>query len=167
MPEVFTIKNQVDEARTKVELNSRQIDELTTAIINKYTAELDELLMQVKECITGVNDITEFEFETIALKIPTFLYWTSGGLEMVGVRNDLAKMFEKEKYNKIYSSVQGTIKERESVADLEARAENVVTIATNRAYKVLQSKIQAAYELLAVVKKILTRRIEERKIPEI
>ena len=95
MPEVFTIKNQVDEARTKVELNSRQIDELTTAIINKYTAELDELLMQVKECITGVNDITEFEFETIALKIPTFMYCTSGGLEMVGVRNDLAKMFEK------------------------------------------------------------------------
>ena len=166
MAEVFTIKNDITQFKSKVDLNSQQIDELTTHIISKYTKELDELVAEVKKCLENVNDITDFEYETLALKIPCFLYWTTGGTEAVGVRSDISKAFEKEKYNKIYDTLSGTAKERDSVATMETRAENVVTIAYNRAYKVLQQKVNCAFELLAVIKKILSRRIQQQ-IPSI
>ena len=167
MPELFTVQQQIDEFRTKVELNSRMVDEIASKILSEYTKELDNLIKDVQKCVFESNDISDFEYETIALKLTTLMYWSSNGAELVGIRSDIAKAFEKEKYNKIYNSLVGTAKERESIATLETQAEYVVNIASTRAYKMLQAKTQNAYELLAVIKKILTRRLEQRKLPEI
>lgn len=167
MPEITEIQPQLNKARAKVELNSRTIDLLCQEMIDKYASELDNLVNIVKEMLNSDEEITTEEYEIIALKLPTLLYSVSTYAELVGIRNDVSKAFEKEKYSSTYLSLQsGSVKEKEFIASNDTYSEFILTVVTSRTYKQLQQKISAAYELLAAVKKVLTRRMRTYEIPE-
>lgn len=162
MSEVFTMKARIDEQRTKVELNSRYIDEICMDIINKHTKDLDALVDTVRDILSKDDYlITGDELESIALKIPVFVYSLCTIQEQLGIRADISKSFEKDRYAQIARSVQGTVKEKEYAAMNETQAETVVSIVMARVYKMIQMKIQIALELLASIKKVMNKRAEE------
>lgn len=167
MPELTQIQTQLNKARAKVELNSRTIDLLCREMTDKYAKELDDLVETVKDMLNSDQEITIDEYEIIALKLPTLLYSVSTYAELVGIRNDVSKAFEREKYSSTYLSLQsGSVKEKEFVCTNDTYPEFIVTVVTSRTYKQLQQKISAAYELLAAVKKVLTRRMRTYELPE-
>lgn len=165
MAELFTIKNQIDEQRAKVELNSRYVDEICMDIINKHTKDLDILIDAVRGILSKDDYmITGEELESIALKIPVYLYSLCTVQEQLGIRADISKSFEKDKYAKIARSVQGTVKEKEYIALNETQADSVVSIVSARVYKMIQMKIEIALELLASVKKVINKRADELRL---
>jgi len=168
MSEVFSLQTQIDDQRKKVELSSRYIDQICEDTVYKYTKDLDALIKSVSEVLKNNDDttITNQEYESLAIKLPTYLYEIVSVQERLGIRADVSKAFEKEKFSNIAMSVQGTAKEREYYATTETQADSVVSIACARAYKTLQLKVQVALELLASIKKIMSRRLETANLPE-
>ena len=167
MPELLEIQPQLNKARAKVEINSRTIDLLCKEMIDKYAVDLDKLIDTVKDMLNSNEEITTEEFEMMALKLPTLLYSVSCGMEYVGIRMDVSKAFEKEKYASTYLSLStGSVKEKEFIATNDTYSEFIISVVTSRTYKQLQQKVQAGYELLAAVKKVLTRRIQTYALPE-
>jgi hypothetical protein len=167
MSDIAEIQPQLNKARTKVEINSRAIDNLCKDLAKSYSQDLDDLMQKVKELLRCDDEITTEEFETIALKLPTLLYFTASCAEFMGIRMDVAKAYEKEKFANTYINLSsGTVKEKEYIATDATQAEFIVTVVATRTYKQLQQKIEAGYELLAAVKKALTRRMQTYQIPE-
>jgi hypothetical protein len=168
MSDIADIGPQLNTARTRVEINSRTIDKLCQDMVKNYSQDLDELMQNVKNLLSCDDEITTEEFEIIALKLPTLLYFTASSAEFVGIRVDVSKAYEKEKFANTYINLSsGTVKEKEYIANEATQAEYIVTIVTTRTYKQLQQKIQAGFELLSAVKKILTRRMQTSNVPDL
>lgn len=168
MSNIADIGPQLNNARTRVEINSRTIDKLCEDMVSKYSKDLDELMTNVKNLLSCDDDITTEEFEILALKLPTLLYFTASSAEFIGIRMDVSKAYEKEKFANTYINLSsGTVKEKEYIATDATQAEFIVTVVTTRTYKQLQQKIQAGFELLAAVKKVLTRRMQTNSVPDL
>jgi hypothetical protein len=60
--------------------------------------------------------------------------------------------------------IEGTIADKDSIAELQAQQEQITSVCYNRAYRIMKSKIEAAQELLASCKKVLTRRCQELEL---
>ena len=68
----------------------------------------------------------------------------------------------KEVYNDARSALSdGTVADKDSIAELQAQQEQITNVCYNRAYRIVKAKIDAAQELLASCKKVLTRRCQE------
>jgi hypothetical protein len=81
------------------------------------------------------------------------------------VRDDIAKAVYKEQYHASRSSLdKGTVADKDSLADLNSRQEQIVSICFTRAYKTMNAKVDAAQEMLASCKKILSRRMQEYEL---
>ena len=61
-------------------------------------------------------------------------------------------------------TITGTVADKDSLAELASQEEFIVSAAYNRAYKIMKSKVENAQELLASVKKVLSRRIQEAEL---
>lgn len=154
----------INSVRLSIELNGKVLDEVLDKYVTKNVAELDKILCAVKSALDDPDALTTAELESLALKLPTVIYFMSEHVERLGIRTDLAKLLEKDRYGKTLLAVAGTVKEREAIALKESQYENIVSAAVARAYKTIVVKIEAAQDLLAVVKKVLTRRIAENDI---
>lgn len=155
-------------SRTKVEDNGTLIDEIVDKLIYPYTSELDEYMEFVKELVSNTNHPpTNQELDDFTLNIPVLLYFTSQGQETLGVKEDLAKAFKVELFNKFYGQAEGTVPDKKAYAELETRSQEITQIAYNRAYKKIRLKMELANETLQSVKKVMTRRITEYELSRI
>lgn len=160
--DIYQLKKTTDDFRVDCERNAQYIDKIVDDLVNTYSKELDTLMETVKTMLYSDEDWTTTEFESVALKLPCLLYYVATYQEKVGIRADLSKLLNAEKYNRVYQKTQGSIPDRKIAADLETQAEAMITSATNHAYKILQGKVQVAFEMLNSVKKILNARTTEK-----
>ena len=70
----------------------------------------------------------------------------------------MANQVHKEAYSEAYKLARGTIPERQSVADLTTRAEQLEKILFDRSYKMIKQKFEMAIETLNAVKKVQAAR---------
>lgn len=151
----------------KIEDNSLLIDEVVNHIVSEYCAELDEYMDFVRELLKSENPPTALELDDWTLNLPVLLYFTSNAQEAVGVKEDVAKAVKLELYNQSYRKQAGTIPARQSAAELAAQYEAITHMAYSRAYKKIKERVNAAYELLNSVKKVITRRMQEKEISNV
>ena len=100
------------------------------------------------------------ELDQAILRLTTLLYYTSNKAESIGIRSDIATAVRKEVYNNAFVTQEGTINEKMAKADDESLAEKIVEIAYTRAYNKIRNKVQVGLEMLAALKKIMSRRLE-------
>lgn len=75
---------------------------------------------------------------------------------------------KQEKYNSIYNELQkGTISDKTSRAELAVQSEEITRIIYDRSYKIVKAKLEAAYELLSSIKKVISRRMNESSLANI
>lgn len=161
--------NALNEIKLRVEDNSKQIDEIIEHIIHPYIKDLDRYVSFVRDCLKdGEKPPTVSELEDFCMNLSTLIYFASGMCENLGVRDDIAKAVYKEQYHASRSSLEkGTVADKDSLAELNSRQEQIVSICFTRAYKTLKSKIDAAQELLASAKKVLSNRITEMELTKL
>lgn len=153
----------------RVEENSVELDKTIADIIERYSGELDEYLRFVKSVISNEEQPpTDVEIDDMQLNISTLIYFTSAGCEQMGIRDDLSHMAYKEAYN-VARSLQksGTVADKNTQAELDSQAERIVSLIYSKAYKILKSKVEAAQDVLASLKKVSSRRIAEMELTKL
>lgn len=157
------------EIQERVEKNAKKIDEIAQSIIKPYSKDLDSYVIFIRECLKdGENPPTDDELDDFCLNLSTYLYFTGGMCEQLGIRDDMGKALYKETYNETRSRLDGgTVADKDSIAELNARKEYVVSSAYTRAYKMMKSKIENGQELLQSVKKVISRRMQEQSLTNI
>ena len=100
-----------------------------------------------------------FPVYDFVLTLPTLLYFVSESQEALGIREDVSKAYEKDKFNETISHTEGTVAVKTALAELETQNEYLAKVVYQRAYKKIKLRVEAAYELLQSVKKVLSRRM--------
>lgn len=156
------INNIID----RVEGNSGTINEVVDSIVADYCKPLDDYMQIIDEILREGNEIADYELDDFALNLPSLIYFACSAQESLGVKEDVSKAIRSEVYNKVREKSQGTVADKDSVADLASQQETVVVIIYQRAYKKVKARIEAAYEMLNSVKKVMTRRIAQYGISD-
>ena len=156
-------KNAVSGIQSKVESHSTVLSNIVDSIIEPYCKDLDRYVMFIKECLhDGETPPTNDELDDFCMNLSTLIYFAGGMCEQLGIRDDISKAVYKEVYNDARSALSdGTVADKDSIAELQAQQEQITNVCYNRAYRIVKAKVDAAQELLASCKKVLTRRTQE------
>lgn len=169
MRELSVVKDKVQDIRLHVENNSSKIDEIVSDIINPYCEKLDNYVGFISRCLQdGENPPTDKELDDFVLNLSTYIYWASGAVENLGIRDDISKAVYKEMYHSSRATIdKGTVADKDSLAELSSQQEYIINVCYNRAWRMLKSKVENAQELLSSCKKVLTRRMAETELTRI
>lgn len=167
-PPEKTQDDVIHEVMNKVEKNSAKVEKLIDELVDKYCHQLDELVSMFKEILHDKdNPITEEELDEICLKLPTYLYFIGEAQERFGVKEDIAKSVKMELYNEIHQRTKGTIADKQAASEAATLEEDIVYQAYKRSYKRIKQKLEAAYELLSSIKKVISRRMGEAELSNV
>lgn len=162
-------KGKLDELVQKVEQNVEYYIEISDKIVNSYTSDFDLLMKDLKRDIIE-NDPSDLLLEKYVLELNNMLYFLSDKLESVGIKDDLSEMAAKEVFNTRYLESREKDSERKNkttVAELTAIAEDASKYETilnsiySRVYKKIKLKMDAGYDMVNTIRKIITRRMQD------
>lgn len=154
----------VKDINIKVTNNGSLIEDICDKIIKENTEDLDTFMDKITAVLNDSDNpsLSPDEMDQALLRLTTLLYYTSSKAEGVGIKSDLASSVRKEVYNNAFINMEGTINEKMAKADDESLGEKIVEIAYTRAYNKIRNKVQIGLEMLAALKKIMSRRLESR-----
>lgn len=157
---------KINNIQLRVEDNSKQMEEIVHDIIATYVDDLDRYVEHIdKRLVESNNPPTDAELEDFCLNLSTLIYFANGMCEQLGIRESIAKAIYKEKYNTSRDNLtKGTVQDKNTLAELEATQEQLVSIVYSSAYKTVKNKIDAAQELLSSCKKSISRRMQEQQL---
>jgi len=163
------MQNQLNTIRDRIENNSVQIDDIVDEIIQPYVKSLDDYVGLISEILQdNEKPPTDAELDDFCLNLSTNIYFAGGLCERLGVREDIAKAVYKEMYHTSRSNIdKGTVADKDSMAELAAQSEYIISSAYTRAYKTLKSKVENAQEILQSCKKVIGRRMQEQELTRI
>lgn len=102
--------------------------------------------------------------DNFILNLPILIYYANSRLERLGLKGDLSSIERKRQIvNKMMESNGKTKSEKQTISEINSADIIILDEICDRAYKIVKSKIDTAYEILASCKKIMSRRIEELK----
>ena len=158
--------SKINDIKLHVEGNSKQMDDIVNEIITTYVDELDKYVKFIDERLcNSQTPPTDQDLDDFCLNLSTLIYFASGMCESLGIRDDIAKAVWKEMYNTSRDNLaNGTVADKNSIAELESQQEQLVSICYTRAYKIVKAKVESAQELLSSCKKVMTRRMNEAQL---
>lgn len=161
--------NAIQGIKLRVEDNSHIVDNIVRDIIKPYTEDLDKYVTFIKNCLKdGEQPPTDVELEDFCMNLSTYIYFASGMCEQLGIRDDIAKAVYKETYNNARDNAErGTVQDKNTLAELEAQQEQIVSVCYTRAYRIVKAKVDSAQELLGSCKKVLSRRMSEMELTKL
>lgn len=162
----LNVLNQIKDISKDVEINSSYIDDIVDEITSPFIDDLDKCVKSIQKRFQDKkNPPTDAELDSFCLDLSTTIYFAGEGAERIGVRDGVAKTTYKEAYNTYRLTYKkGTAVDKTNAAELSSLKESVVSMAYNSAYKSAKSKVDNAMELLASIKKVISRRSEEAKL---
>lgn len=158
----------IREMQEIVSKNSEAINDIVNQLVADYCKNLDEYVKYINKAIQDQeHPVTAQELDDFVIQLPILLYFAGEAQENLGINEDIAKAKKMEKYNNIYSQVNGTIADKTAKSEIASQTEYLTHIVYNRAYKIVKSKLEAAYELLNSCKKVISRRMAESELANI
>ena len=135
--------NKINQIQTRIEHNSKLIDEIVADLVNDYCSQLDVYVKFIQSVLQDEqHPPTDIELDDFVMNLPVLLYFTGEGMESLGIKEDTAKAIKMEKYNEIYNQVKGTIADKTALAETESQAELITNMAYNRAYKKIKLRLE-------------------------
>ena len=161
-----TVLNQIKDISKDIEINSSYIEEIVDGITEPFMKDLDKSVQKIQNRIADKKQpITDEELDEFCIELSTLIYFAGEGAERIGVRDGVAKTTYKEAYNTYrLSCKKGTALDKTNTAELRSIKESIVSSAYTSAYKTAKGKVECAMEVLASVKKIISRRQDELKL---
>ncbi len=155
----------IKEMQEIVSKNSDTINEIVNQLVADYCKNLDDYVKYINKAIQDQeHPVTAQELDDFVIQLPILLYFAGEAQENLGINEDIAKAKKMEKYNNIYNQVNGTIADKTAKSEIASQTEYLTHIIYNRAYKIVKSKLEAAYELLNSCKKVISRRMTESEL---
>lgn len=147
----------------EIEQDAKNIDSMVNQIVENSTKEIDEYIENIKREL-DVADLSISELNRILIKLSMYYYYLSKQQEMVGVRQDIAAIYEKEKYNLHFMGAVGTVASKTSQAEEKTKEERVISLVWEKSYKILKNKYNALGIFVDAIKKIITTKIKELEL---
>lgn len=149
----------------RVDDNGQKLDVIVNQVVNSYCSELDEFINKIYSLVSNKSlDVPDVDIEYMILQLPCLMYFASNKLEQLGLREDIARGVEKEKYNDILLKTDGKVLEKESAAEMGCQEETLITAINSRAYRKIKSRLEHASATLESLKKVLTNRISDKEL---
>ena len=160
---------KIEVLQDRINNNSKLINDLTNKLVADYCKQLDDYVRFIQSILQDdKHPPTAQELDDFCLNLPVLLYFAGEAQENLGIKTDVAKAVKQEKYNEVYKELQkGTISDKTSKAELAVQSEEVTRIIYARAYSIVKNKLEAAYELLSSIKKVISRRMSETTLANI
>jgi hypothetical protein len=165
--------DQVSSLLKSTDNNSEYFTSVTNEVINSYSQDLDHIMNSIRNIIQNSSNIEIDVIEQYILLLSNTLYFIGEKLEVVGIKSDVSKAARQEIYNRAYlendiekfdengKRSKPTKDANIAVAEEKSKYESVVNNIYERTYKVIKFKIDAGYEMLSSLKKIINRRMQE------
>lgn len=165
--------DQVTSLLKNTDSNSEYFTSVTNEVINSYSQDLDHIMNSIRNIIQNSSNIEIDVVEQYILLLSNTLYFIGEKLEVVGIKSDVSKAARQEIYNRAYlendiekfdengKRSKPTKDANIAVAEEKSKYESVVNNIYERTYKVIKFKIDAGYEMLSSLKKIINRRMQE------
>ena len=165
-------KDEMDAVLQTTESNVVYYTSISDELVQQYTGDMDGLMKDLYvDCIQ--NDAEDRVLEKYLLELNNMLYFLGSKLETVGIKDDLSKMAAKESFNDAY--LKNRLKDAENrnkttVAELTALAEDaskyeaVLNSLYSRVYKQIKFKMDAGYDMVNTLRKIITKRMQDQSL---
>lgn len=142
---------------------SEEMQRYVDEIVNRWTSDLDSNMKVISEhlIVATVDDNT---LQTWVLTLANTLYFSLEGLEKVGIKEDVCRHIREEVFIDARKIATGTVKDRDGEALLACTNEDMIAIIYSRAYKAIKQKVDAGYEMLNSIKKVMSKRMTEDEL---
>lgn len=148
-----------DFGSTEKQESTIQIEDVIRRIVESKTKEVSSIIHNIRSWLKDDSqELSDQEIEDILLQLPIILYDSMEEQEIVGMQLDMSNQIYKEAQSEAYKLARGTIPEKNAVADLQTRAEQLEKIIYDRSYKMIKQKFEMAIETLNAVKKVQASR---------
>lgn len=165
-------ESRFNEVVDQAEENTNYFTSVSDEIVKRYTEDLDSLMKDLyKDTIE--NDASDMILEKYLLELNNMLYFLGEKLESVGIKEDISKLSAKESYNNAYlnSRVKDTeqrnkttVAELVAIAEEASRYESVLNSLYSRIYKQIKYKMDAGYDMVNSLRKIISRRMQDQSL---
>ena len=147
--------------KREIEGASKKLEDVVEQLVKKYSADLDDFMDHVKECIDERDKLSDFELENMSIRVPVYMYFAATGLEQLGIEYDSAKTSRTQAYSRWFTLADGTIQDKQAEADRETLTEQFLEIAFQRAYKQLKQKLEVCENLCQSLRKVIGKRTQD------
>lgn len=135
------------------------MEQCIRSIVDSKTSEVSSIIHSIRAMLKdNTTELTDLEIDDILLQLPIVLYDSMEEQEIVGMESDLANQVYKEAQSQAYRLARGTINDKNAVADIETRTQQLEKILYDRSYKIIKQKFEMAVETLNAVKKVQAAR---------
>lgn len=142
------------------------MEEKLELVLNQISKELDNtvsVLSKYKDP-NSINNLSDEQMYSAILEIGFNLYSIANKFETIGIKSDVAKIMLEYRQSEIMSNTDGKKYDRENAAIMNSMVEQENAMIYNRAYKAVKMKIDVAMELINSLKKIVSDRMENKKL---
>lgn len=162
-------EKKLSNTQVKVESASSKLNEIVDMITTEYTKDLDDYVKFIRSILEDEdNPPTAQELDNFCMNLAVYIYYASGMQERLGIKDDISRALYKEVYHSNRDSLEkGTVADKDSLAELASQQEYLTNVLYKRAYSVVKAKVSAAQELLASIKKVISRRVSEMELTKI
>lgn len=149
----------------KVDNTSNMIKEISDNLVTEYCKPLDVEMEVIRLELKENNSLTDDTLEKHILELANILYFTGSAQEDLGIKEDICKAIRQEVYSKAREQATGkTVADKTAQAELIAQAETMTLAIYSRAYKKVKLRMDAGYEMLNSLKKVMNKRITEMEL---
>lgn len=158
--------SSIDVVVKNVDNISDTIKELSNGLVIKYCDELDTMLGNLHSLLENPQKyITDEVLEYYILCLANTLYFIGSVQEDLGIKEDTCRAIRQEVYSKAREQATGkTVADKTAQAELIAQAETMTLAIYSRAYKKVKLRMDAGYEMLNSLKKVMNKRITEMEL---
>lgn len=144
---------------------SDTIKEISDKLVKKYCSDLDNFMQVTRNIIIRNDGITDVQLEQSILELANILYFTGSAQEDLGIKEDTCKAIRQEVYSNAREQATGkTVADKTAQAELIAQAETMTLAIYSRAYRKVKLRMDAGYEMLNSLKKVMNKRITEMEL---
>lgn len=148
----------------KVDNISDTIKEISDKLVNNYCKPLDTEMAVIRLELRENNSLTDDTLEKHILELANILYFTGSAQEDLGIKEDTCKAIRQEVYSFYRNETNGTVADKTALAELACQKETMTLAIYSRAYKKVKLRMDAGYEMLNSLKKVMNKRITEMEL---
>ena len=167
-------KDMINEVVNKVNEDVEILDGIVYDVVNRYTEELDKIMLNIKTDILEDTNPAINIIEKYFLELSSCLYFMCEKVEKLGLLDSMSKSNAQESYNTKYLEYQHsnnspkkpTVAELTAISESKSLYDRTVNDMYNKAYKIVKNKISSAETMISTLSKILSHRIQESNLTQ-
>ena len=137
-----------------------ELEKISNTLTEEFTKHLDKIMQDLYVKLKKRN-VDDKELEHAFLELTNVLYFLGDKLESLGIELTVSSSRNQEIFNRLYQEAQGTINDKKASAEEGTKYEYLLKTIYESVYKRIRMKIDAGYEMVSSLKRIIMLRSQE------